>query len=124
MQEEKITFNDLKFELHPTGGVKAKLEIGDLTISVIAGKHYYSYPREDVSPIGWTSFEVGIWNSQGDWVTFDLTQEIFGNDISRYGRDTEYKSEVLGWRTPEDIDEILSVMVEKEKISLTQTINL
>ena len=66
-----ITVNDLKFYPQLHGGIGAKLNTkAKLTLSIQAGQGVYSFPRKDgLQPGDYTSFEVAILNTLGEFVT-------------------------------------------------------
>ena len=68
---DMITVNDLKFYPQSHGGIGAKLNTkAKLTLSIQAGQGVYSFPREDgLQPGDYTSFEVAILNTLGEFVT-------------------------------------------------------
>lgn len=87
-------FKDIEFKPHPHGfGVQGILKVNGHTLSVVAGEGLYSEPRKNLkSPTAFDSFEVGIFNDRGDFVTNDFLP--IGDDIA-------------GWQTREMIDMIL-----------------
>ncbi len=66
-----ITIKDLKFMPQLHGGIGAKLKTkSKVTISIQAGEGIYSSPREDgLEPNSYTSFEVALLNTKGDFIT-------------------------------------------------------
>lgn len=93
-----ITFNDLIFKDN-FGAINAHHTFNnDWVISVAAGRTPYSTPREDLGqPELFSSFEVAIFNSNGDFAT----EEIFpGNDV-------------LGWKSRDEINSIIILVDEK-----------
>jgi len=66
-----ITIDDLKFNKQAHGGIGAALKTKSrITISIQAGQGIYSTPREDgLEPESYSSFEVALINSKGDFVT-------------------------------------------------------
>jgi len=66
-----VLFEDLIFEAKPLGGIGATHTFNNgVTISVQASKGSYSKPREDLkSPNDFCSFEIAMWNKDGEWVT-------------------------------------------------------
>jgi len=95
-----ITFKDLKFEPRDFGGVGATHTFDNgITISVQASKLNYSTPREDLtSSDQFSSFEVAIWNEDGDFVTKDLFQA---------------DDDVVGWCERDDIDDIIAMVANQ-----------
>ncbi len=66
-----VTIDDLKFHPQAHGGIGAVLKTkSKITISIQAGQGIYSTPREDgLEPESYSSFEVALINSKGDFVT-------------------------------------------------------
>jgi hypothetical protein len=66
-----ITIDDLKFTKQSHGGIGAVLKTKSrVTISIQAGDGIYSNPREnDLEPDSYTSFEVALINTKGDFIT-------------------------------------------------------
>ena len=96
-----LIFKDLVFE-KKFGGVGAThtFENG-ITISVQAGSGNYSTPKENLSSSDdFASFEVAMWDEDGDWVTKDFVPDI--ND------------DVLGWWDIADIS-ILMIKIQFDK---------
>jgi hypothetical protein len=94
-------FKDLKFEKKWYGvGAHHKFDNG-ITISVQAGEGIYSTPREDHSSADdYSSFEIAIWDKNGEWITQDIVPNLNGG-------------EVAGWVSRENIDEIISIIKSK-----------
>ena len=94
-----IKFKDLEFKKRDMGGVGATHTFDNgITISVQAGSGPYSTPREDLtSSDDFVSFEVAMWDEDGEWVTKEFVP------------DSEYYDDVLGWQ---DRDEINTLMNE------------
>jgi len=66
-----------------------------LKLSVSAGMGVYCTPREDLSSINqYLSFEIGIFDSDGEWVTQDFFPE--GGD------------DVVGWQTRDEINDLMT----------------
>lgn len=87
------TFKDLEFDKTYNGvGAHYKFDNG-ITISVQAGAGNYSTPKENlISPNSYSSFEVGLWDEKGKWITQDFAKT---------------DNLVAGWQTKEDIDAII-----------------
>ena len=101
VKEKKIKvmliFKDLEFKRKDIGGVGAShtFENG-ITISVQAGMGNYSTPREDLtSSDQFSSFEVAIWDEEGEWIT----SNFIGDDS------------VIGWQDRADIS-ILMIKIQ------------
>lgn len=94
-------FKDIEFKPDIIGGVRGKLEIENgMMISVVAGKFNYCTPREDSPVNGWSSFEVAIFDSEGNFVTKKICKDECGN--------------VLGWKSREDINDLITKMYNYE----------
>ena len=93
-------FKDLKFE-KKWGGVGANYTFDNgITISVQAGTINYSTPREDHSSAdNYSSFEIAMWDKDGEWATQDIVPG--------------HNDEVVGWVSRENIDEIISIIESK-----------
>ena len=92
---DMITMNDLKFTKQLHGGIGVVLKTkSKITISIQAGKGLYSMPREDgLEADNYTSFEVALINTKGDFVTDKHIP--CGND------------EVAGWVSRDVIDTLI-----------------
>ena len=89
------TFKDLKFE-KKWGGVGTNYTFDNgITLSVQAGIGNYSTPREDHSSAdNYSSFEIAMWDKDGDWITQDIVPG--------------HNDDVVGYVSRENIDEIIS----------------
>ena len=89
-------FEDLVFERQIHGGLGSSTKVGDHTLSVQCGKFVYSSPREDATvTTAFSSFEVAIWDSDGDFVT-----EKFIDDAEDGG--------VAGWVERDTINQVIN----------------
>ena len=90
-----MSFDDIEFGPHPNGrGVQGKLKVNGFTLSVVGGSGMYSTPREDLnSPDDFTSFEIAVFDSIGDWVT----QTLFPDN----------GDDVVGWVSRDEITELI-----------------
>ena len=88
------TFKDLVFKKQSTGIINGVYEFDSgMLISVSAGSFAYSTPREDLdSEKDYSSFEVAVFNKEGQFVTKELSHS--DNDVS-------------GWRSIDDINELM-----------------
>ena len=93
-------FKDLVFEKARNGGIGAKIELDNgFVISAIAGENACSSPREDKdSPDDFRSFEVAVFDSNGDWAT---KQFVACDDV-------------LGWRSRDQINELMLHIQSKD----------
>lgn len=98
------TFKDIHFGPHPAGiGIQGKLKVNDHILSVVAGDGLYSSPRENLtSPNDFNSFEVAVFDSNGDWAT----RKFLPN----------HSDDVVGWQSKMDIS-ILITKIETLTIS-------
>ena len=94
------TFKDLQFE-KKWGGVGANYTFDNgITLSVQAGTMNYSTPREDHLSAGYySSFEIAMWDKDGEWVTQDIVPG--------------HNDDVVGYVSRENIDEIISLIESK-----------
>ena len=89
-------FKDLVFEKTRHGGLGSQTKVGDHTLSVQCGKFVYSSPREDSTvTTAFSSFEVAVFNSDGEFVT-----EEFIDDSEDGG--------VAGWVTRDTINQVIN----------------
>lgn len=92
-------FNDIKFTPHPAGGIKGRLDINDVMLSVVAGEIPYSTPRESLTtPNEFSSFEVAIMNRDG------FCTKKFVPDVD---------DDVLGWQTRDEINKLIKTILNK-----------
>ena len=92
------TFNDLIFNDHGDYMINAHHVFdNNWEISVSAGSGNYCTPREDLGqPELFSSFEVAIFNPNGDFATKDLLQA---------------DDDVVGWCGREDINNIIEMII-------------
>ncbi len=66
-----VTIDDLEFTKQTHGGIGAVLKTkSKVTISIQAGEHIYSAPRENgLEADGYTLFEVALLNNKGAFIT-------------------------------------------------------
>ena len=89
-------FKDLVFEKSGHGGLGSRTKVGDHTLSVQCGKFVYCSPREDsTETTTFSSFEVAVFNSDGEFVT-----EKFIDDSEDGG--------VAGWVTRDTINQVIN----------------
>ena len=96
-----IQFKDLKFEPRGFGGVGATHTFDNgITISVQASKMNYSTPREDLtSSDDFVSFEVAMWDEDGEFITKDFVPDA-GDDV-------------LGWQDRGEINALMLLIQDK-----------
>jgi len=93
-------FEDLVFEKNRHGGLGSSTKVGDHTLSIQCGKYVYSTPREDApSQNMFSSYEVAIFDSDGDFVT-----EKFIDDSEVGG--------VAGWVTRDTINQVINKLIK------------
>lgn len=92
-----IQFKDLKFKDN-FGGINANHKFDNgWEISVAAGRMAYSTPREDgLDSSAYSSFEVAIFNPNGDFATKDLLQA---------------DDDVVGWCGREDVNNMIEMII-------------
>jgi len=95
------TFKDLVFKSKFETSIAA-LEVfkNGFEISVVAGKHAYSTPREDnLDPNFFSSFEVAVFAPNGDWATKQFVPD--------------HHDEVLGWQDRGQINALMLLIQSK-----------
>lgn len=56
--------------------------VNGFEISIQCSRFHYCTPREDLnSPNDYSSFEVAVFNANGDWVTSDFFEDIGNNQV-------------------------------------------
>ena len=99
-----LVFKDLVFKKREFGGgITAKAEFKNgFTISVIAGDLAYSTPREDKdSPDDFSSFEIAVFDPQGNWATKQFI--------------SDHDDDVLGWQSRGQINALMLLIQSKNK---------
>ena len=89
------TFKDLIFKKHSSGlGVHAREKFTNgFELSVVAGEHLYSTPRESSNDVDFfSSFEIAIFDMTGGFIT----RQIIGGD-----------DDVAGWKSRDEISSIM-----------------
>ena len=105
VKEKKIKvmliFKDLEFKRKDIGGVGASHTFDNgITISVQASQFNYSTPKEDLtSSDDFVSFEVAMWDEDGEWVTKDFVPDA-GDDV-------------LGWQDRDEINTLMLLIQDK-----------
>jgi len=92
------TFKDIKFsqsKVVSRGNLQSTTKFDNgFTLSVIAGAHAYSTPREfNLDPDFFSSFEIAIFNSAGDFVTNHFVPDA--------------EDDVLGWQNRGQINALM-----------------
>ena len=96
-----MEFKDLEFKARDYGGVGAKHTFDNgITISVQASKINYSTPKENLtSSDDFSSFEVALWDKDGEWVIKEFI--------------TDHNDDVVGWQSREAINNLLEKIENK-----------
>ena len=96
-------FKDLVFHKNRTGGINSRMDFDNgFSISVIAGGIAYSTPREDKdSPDDFSSFEVAVFETNGDWATKQFVPD--------------HHDDVLGWQDRGQINALMLLVQSKNK---------
>ncbi len=94
-------FKDLEFNTNAPGGIGAKAQFDNgFMVSVIAGEHAYSSPRENKkSSEDFSSFEIAVMDSDGNFVTQDFVPDA-GEDV-------------LGWQERGQINALMLLVQSK-----------
>ncbi len=95
-------FKDLVFHKNRTGGINSRMDFDNgFSISVIAGGIAYSTPREDKdSPDDFSSFEVAVFETNGDWATKQFVPD--------------HHDDVLGWQDRGQINALMLLIQSKK----------
>lgn len=96
------TFKDIQFHPSMGGRLKSLTKFDNgFEISVIAGEHAYSTPRENsLDPDFFSEFEVAVFDSDG----YYFTREFFSEDHS---------DDVLGWQNRGQINALMLLIQSK-----------
>ena len=95
-------FKDLVFKEKIGGGIGAKMEFDNgFEISVITGRMAYSTPREDKdSPDDFASFEIAVFDPQGNWATKNFVPD--------------HDDDVIGWQDRGQINALM-LLIQSRK---------
>jgi hypothetical protein len=95
-----MKFSDIIFKPHPYSGWKSRTFFPNgFELSVVAGESMYCSPRTNLpSPHDYESYEIAVFNSDGEF----CTQE-FCDDAS---------DDVIGWQTVEEIESVMKRISE------------
>jgi len=89
-----LVFKDLEWRSWQDGVAATQKFDNGFELSIVAGPGKYSSPKDKSnSPDDFSSFEVAIFNPQGDWAT----KEFF----------PDHNDDVLGWLSREDINNLI-----------------
>ena len=94
-------FKDLVFHSTGNGGVNSRMDFANgFSISVIAGEHAYSTPRENsTDPDFFDKFEVAIFNDEGEFVTRNFLPGL--------------DDDVVGWQERGQINALMLLIQSK-----------
>jgi len=97
----KKTFKDIQFHPSMGGRLKSTTKFDNgFEISVIAGEHAYSTPRENsLDPNFFEEFEIAVFNSDGEFV-----RDFFPED---------HNDDVLGWQNRGQINALMLLIQSK-----------
>ena len=95
------TFKDIRFFQSMGGRLKSTTKFDNgFELSVIAGEHTYSTPRESsTDPDFFSEFEVAVFKDGGEF-----TREFFPED---------HTDDVLGWQSRADINTLMLLIQSK-----------
>ena len=95
-------FKDLVFHPNHSGGINSRTKFDNgFEISVIAGEMAYSTPREDKdNPDDFSSFEIAVFDPQGNWAT----KEFF----------PDHHDDVIGWLSRDEINDLMLLVRNKK----------
>ena len=93
-------FKDLEWKSWQDGVASSPKFDNGFELSIVAGPHKYSSPKDESnSPDDFASFEVAIFDPQGNWAT----KEFF----------PDHNDDVLGWQSREDINNLIKKINKK-----------
>ena len=97
-----LVFKDLEFGERMGDGIGTIMDFDNgFSISVVAGFMSYSTPREDKdSPDDFVSFEVAIFDPQGNWATKQFVPD--------------HNDDVLGWQDRGQINALMLLVQSKK----------
>tara|TARA_R100000951_G_C2587297_1_gene163830 strand:+ start:558 stop:851 length:294 start_codon:yes stop_codon:yes gene_type:complete len=95
------TFKDIQFFQSMGGNLKSTTKFDNgFELSVIAGSHAYSTPREsNLDPDFFSKFEVGVFDDEGSF-----TREFFPED---------HNDDVMGWQSRAEINTLMLLIQSK-----------
>jgi len=105
MEKQMVTFKDLVFEDHNIQGIKSRHKFDNgFEISVVAGEHMYPTPKKNLeSPEDYSSFEVGVFDNDGEWAT----HKFLPNE----------HNDVVGWQERGDINSLMLLIQSEDLIN-------
>ena len=96
VKDKNLTFDNIVFSKNMfEDGISGKIQFDNgVVMSIIAGKYYYSNPREaKFHSDDFISFEVAIFDVEDNFITMEFAPDA-GNDV-------------LGWMSREDINNLI-----------------
>lgn len=97
-----LVFKDLEWRSWQDGVASSPKFDNGFELSIVAGPHKYSSPKDESnSPDDFSSFEVAIFDPQGNWAT----KEFFPN----------HNDDVLGWQDRGQINALMLLIQSKNK---------
>lgn len=102
---------------HSSWQAKVPTKSGKLILSIVAGEHLYSEPREFLEdPSGYTNVEIGIFNAEtGNWASYNEVKPAFdhilvGEYISSDEDDNAPQNAVFPYVRVEQIIKAINVL--------------
>ncbi len=91
-----MNFCNIKFKPNGIKGFSSRTHFDNgLSLSVVCGSFTYCNPREDLSSINqYLSFEIGVFDSDDEWVT----KQFF----------PDHNDNVVGWQSRDDISDLMT----------------
>lgn len=97
-----LTFKDLKWISWQDGVASSPKFDNGFELSIVAGPHMYSTPKDKSnSPDDFSSFEVAVFDPQGNWIT----QQFF----------PDHHDDVVGWLNRDDINDLMNRIANHSK---------
>lgn len=95
-------FKDLEWTSHQDGVASLLKFDNGFELSIVAGPHKYSLPTyESNSPDDFSSFEIAVFDPQGNWAT----KEFF----------PDHHDDVVGWLSRDEINDLM-LLIQKNGI--------
>lgn len=96
-----LEFKDLEWRSWQDGVASTLGFDNGFELSIVAGPHKLSTPKDESnSPDDFASFEVAIFDPQGNWAT----KEFF----------PDHDDDVMGWQSRDEINALMSLIESKE----------
>ena len=97
-----LVFKDLEWRSHQDGVASLLKFDNGFELSIVAGPHKYSSPRDESnSPDDFSSFEIAIFDPQGNWATKQFI--------------SDHDNDVLGWQSRGQINALMLLIQSKNK---------